>query len=190
MQLTFAQSVIVSIIFHGIILFTIIPSRRNVIYVPLSVELIKISRPQKKHVEVEEEAKKVKEKKKKILERSKKKKDEIKTSQNIISKPQATTRITLEAAKFPYLYYLAMIRKKVATHWDWPHNTGTFKTVVYFRIIQSGEMVNVKLEEKSKDELFDHAALRAIKLSSPFSPLPGGFTEDYLGVFFEFSFKE
>lgn len=164
-----------------------LPSNRNIIHIPLSVELIKISSPVRKEIVQKDLTEKSP--KEKLL-KEKKEKETLDTSTKEVAQPVATTRLTLEAAKFPYMYYLAMIRKKVALHWDWPSNQGVYKTIVYFRILQSGEITQEKFEESSRNELFDTAAFRAIKLCRKFSPLPAGFTDDYLGVYFEFSFKE
>ena len=61
---------------------------------------------------------------------------------------------------------------------------------MYFRIKSNGEIQSVRLTESSGEKIFDQLSLRAVKLSSPFPPLPPGFQEDYLGVYFEFAFRE
>ncbi|MBD3271409.1 MAG: TonB family protein, partial [Elusimicrobia bacterium] len=101
-----------------------------------------------------------------------------------------TTSITLEGAKFPYLYYLRMIKKKIGQNWEWPQNQGVLKTIVYFKILRTGAVEGIEIDTSSKNSLFDTAALRAVHLAKPFSPLPGGYDEEYLGVYFEFAFKE
>lgn len=188
MRLEFYQACILSSILHGVILFGVFPRQRGIIHVPLSVELIKIPSTVPDVIEKKVEDIAVKKKTGKLIEE--KKEDPAKLKKKLVSQPHTTTRLTLEAAKFPYMYYLNMIRKKVSMHWDWPDTKGTYKTVVYFKILHFGEVIGVQLDTQSHNQLFDDAALRAIKLSDPFSPLPGGFKEEYLGVYFEFSFME
>ncbi|MFH1380337.1 MAG: TonB C-terminal domain-containing protein [bacterium] len=189
MRLEFYQACILSSLIHGILLFGFLPGQRAIIHVPLSVELIKIpSRIIKQPEETIQPAEKTPD-----IEKEKKEEKETQAKpvqETPASQPQATTQITLEAVRFPYMYYLNMIRKKVSMHWDWPAKQGTYKAVIYFKIMHSGEIVGIKLDTQSANQLFDDAALRAIKLSDPFSPLPGGFDEDFLGVYFEFNFRE
>lgn len=99
-------------------------------------------------------------------------------------------QISLDTAQFPYTYYTNMIVKKIGRNWQWGTGFGQMKTVLYFKIRRSGDITDVGVKKSSGDRLFDQQAVRAIKLSSPFPPLPDGYSGDDLGVFFEFGFKE
>ncbi|MGA2090058.1 MAG: TonB family protein [Endomicrobiales bacterium] len=102
--------------------------------------------------------------------------------------PQPASRISLDTKNFPYAYYTNMIVKKISRYWQWSTDFGTLKTVVYFRIAKDGTVTETSVHDSSGDKLFDLQAIRAIKLSSPFPPLPQGFPENDLGVYFEFSY--
>jgi TonB family protein len=129
-----------------------------------------------------------KQKKKQEIKKVEEKKQEVTQSE---SKPTTLPSLSLETAKFPFTYYVNQIRKKIIENWLWSQNyTGELKTVVYFKILRSGEIKELSIKESSKNKIYDNICLRAVELSAPFPPLPEGFNEDYLGVYFEFKYKE
>lgn len=99
------------------------------------------------------------------------------------------SQLTLESAKFPYSYYTNTVVKKINRNWQWSTEFDRLKTVVYFRITKTGALSEVSVKESSGDPLFDQQALRAVKLSDPLPPLPEGYEDDHLGIYFEFTFK-
>ncbi|MHB9155251.1 MAG: energy transducer TonB [Endomicrobiales bacterium] len=98
--------------------------------------------------------------------------------------------LSVDAARFPYAYYTSLVVKKIGRSWQWSTEYGKLKAVVYFKIMRSGEIGEVKVKEASGDRLFDEQAVRAISLASPFPPLPSGYSGDDLGVYFEFTYRE
>ncbi len=129
-----------------------------------------------------------KQKKKQEIKKVEEKKQEVTQSE---SKPTTLPSLSLETAKFPFTYYVNQIRKKIIENWLWSQNyPGELKTVVYFKILRSGEIKELSIKESSKNKIYDNICLRAVELSAPFPPLPEGFNEDYLGVYFEFKYKE
>jgi TonB family protein len=132
-------------------------------------------------------------KQKKIVKQVEKKETEEKKQdeQKVASQPTTLPSLSLETAKFPFSYYVNQIRKKIVENWLWSQNyPGELKTIVYFKILRSGEVEEIKIKESSNNKLYDNICLRAVELAKPFPPLPQGFNEDYLGVFFEFKYKE
>ncbi len=91
----------------------------------------------------------------------------------------------LENKNFRYSYYTSAILKKIRRYWQ-DSNINVLRTVVYFRIEKDGTVSKLKISKSSKNDVFDKNALRAIELASPFPPLPDGYTENNLGVYFEF----
>ncbi len=94
--------------------------------------------------------------------------------------------IMLENKNFKFSYYTNTILKRIRKYWHDSGTTSALKTVVYFKINKDGYVLDVKISESSKDELFDQNSLRAVELANPFPPLPENYTEDTLGVYFEF----
>lgn len=94
------------------------------------------------------------------------------------------------AAKFPYSYFINQMRRRISDNWAYSKNVGGLRTVVYFRIMKDGSIENVKVSETSGNNYYDQMAMRSVTLSDPFPPLPAGFSDEYLGVFFEFKYSE
>lgn len=100
----------------------------------------------------------------------------------------SSPQITLDQARFPYGYYLNIVKKSVRRNWQYSNEYENLKAVVYFRIQRGGDVTDTEIEKTSGDPLFDQLALRAVKLSSPFPPLPEGYGDDFLGVHFELKY--
>ena len=89
-------------------------------------------------------------------------------------------------ANFPYTYYLNIITDRVSTNWFTslvdPGISGNFQTIIYFRIEKNGQITDVKVEQSSGVTPLDLSAIRAVKSSAPFPPLPREYDEAYLGI--------
>lgn len=187
--------IILSILVHLCLLYFLpMKKPRQIIYVTFPVELITIPPIQAVREKEKTEPKKEAIVAKKIIEKTKKEEPTKKTEEPEQPFPavqrQPVSSLSLEAAKFPYTYYLNQIRKKVSANWFFNCQSGNLRNVVYFRIKQNGEIIALRLSESSGDKIFDQLSTRAVELSSPFPPLPQGFAEEYLGVYFEFAFRE
>lgn len=93
--------------------------------------------------------------------------------------------IMLENKNFRYSYYTGAILKKIRRYWQ-DSNVNVLRAVAYFKIEKDGTVSKLKIHKSSKNATFDKNALRAIELASPFPPLPDGYEENSLGVYFEF----
>jgi TolA protein len=102
------------------------------------------------------------------------------------------TGIAVDAASFPFGYFLAAIERRVSENWfSAVSEGGTGLTcVVYFRLMRDGSVSDARLETSSGNGYFDRAALRAVKSAAPFPPLPRAFNESYLGIHFTFVQKD
>lgn len=180
-------------------------------FAPIPVELVRISLPaeiapiiqeKKKSEEIvlpKKEAKKAKKTKPKeeVKPEPVKPKEEKEEKKEAPPPPisavpsgrQYGSGVSLEAARFPYTYYLNLVREKIGKNWHWPSLSANRKTVIYFRILRDGRVEQIKTKQSSGEESFDLAALRAIEISAPFPPLPDRFPDEYLGVYFEFSLQ-
>ncbi len=87
---------------------------------------------------------------------------------------------------FPYTYYLNIITEKVSANWFTslvdPGVSGSFQTVVYFRIQRDGQIAELKVEQASGVTALDLSAMRAIRASAPFPPLPRDYQDNYLVI--------
>lgn len=102
-----------------------------------------------------------------------------------------STAIVPDVNDFPFLYYLNIIQKKVTANWNFDYEGVVHqKVVVFFKIDKFGKIYDQKVEQSSGISFLDQSALRAVLLSSPFPPLPEGYSGNFLGVHFGFEFKK
>jgi TonB family protein len=216
MENDFKAFLIVSFIIHAGLFaaFSLQPSRTSYIVLPIDlllnspVQETNISnavQPAGKPVELKKQKEKeivIPKKQKKVLKAAPKK-EEQKEEPKPQAQPQPQTpaqpkaqasgysgSISVDTARFPYAYYTNTIVRKIGRYWQWSNEFGRLKSVVFFRITKDGSVPEVSLKDSSGDNLFDEQAVRAVKLASPFPPLPDGYPDNDLGVYFEFSYKE
>jgi TonB family protein len=89
-------------------------------------------------------------------------------------------------SNFPYTYYLQIITDRVSANWFTslvdPGVSGNFQTIILFRINRDGQVSDLKVEESSGMAPLDLSAMRAVKASAPFPPLPRDYDEAYLVI--------
>ena len=94
--------------------------------------------------------------------------------------------------KFPYAYYIELIKNRIASNWVTGSmgmkSTDKFIVVVSFRILKNGRVVDINIEKSSGVNALDTSALRAVKYSIPFPPLPATYEGRDLTVFIQFVF--
>lgn len=102
------------------------------------------------------------------------------------------TGIAVDAANFPFGYFLLAIERRVSENWfSAVSEGGTGLTcIVYFRLMRDGSVADARVETSSGNGYFDRAAMRAVKSAAPFPPLPRAFTDAYLGIHFTFVQKD
>lgn len=93
--------------------------------------------------------------------------------------------IEVEGPEFEFAYYLKAIRRKIASKWNPPVEVaanGETTGVVRFRILRSGEVMEISVWEPSGMTVFDQSALRAVQAAGPLPPLPPEYPADELGI--------
>ena len=88
---------------------------------------------------------------------------------------------TADGSAFGYDYYLGQMLEQIRRAWTRPPVEGV-RTVLRFRVLSSGEIVDAAVEESSGSRSFDLAALRAVRNASPLPPLPASYRQDHLTV--------
>ncbi|NIO00846.1 MAG: TonB family protein [Candidatus Latescibacteria bacterium] len=157
--------------------------------------------PQEEPEEMEPPPEKPKKKPRKKEERKPQKKEVPTTELNRIEQPEqqpdseqqpVTGDVALDADDFPFAYYIATMKRKIASYWHVPGASGKTSLYcrVYFRVSKDGAITTPDIEESSGSFLFDQAALRAVVQASPLPPLPREFRDDYLGVHFSFAYEK
>ncbi len=103
--------------------------------------------------------------------------------------PEATAEV--EAADFPYAWYLNTLRTKITDSWDPPADRmvagGGTRVVVRFRVHADGRVSDIQVEGASRTPGLDASARRAVDRARPFPPLPDAYAEDVLEVAVRFT---
>ncbi|MFZ5877108.1 MAG: energy transducer TonB [Nitrospirota bacterium] len=95
----------------------------------------------------------------------------------------------MEAVALKYPFYTNALKRKINENWS-PPGAGfaqTRATLVVFTIQRDGSVRGTDIEQSSGDAFFDQAAIRSVLRASPFPPLPPGYSEDNMKIFFSFS---
>jgi TonB family protein len=99
--------------------------------------------------------------------------------------------VSVDTASYPLDdYYLRLIQSKVDRQWRQPVMGKQKRVVIRFVISRRGKVEGVAVEESSGDEYFDQTAVRAVRLSDPFPPLPPSYLGNSLQVHYRFRFGE
>jgi TonB family protein len=84
---------------------------------------------------------------------------------------------------FEYPYWFTQAFNKIVGNWHNPvAYDGTLVCAVYFQVIRSGKVVELRVETPSGIPAFDNACLQAIERSEPFPPLPHEFRDEIIGI--------
>ena len=96
------------------------------------------------------------------------------------------------AADFTDVPYQQGVYKKVAGTWRWPAETPKpgSKAVVIATIRKDGTVPVPALHMKSGSDLWDAAALEAVRKASPFDPLPKTYRPPSVEVHFHFAYDK
>jgi protein TonB len=95
--------------------------------------------------------------------------------------PQGAGALTLNAADFPFAWYLRQVHGKISERWEGQARDGT-QPLLVFEILRDGKIRSLAVEKSSGNPLYDQAALRAVTDATPFPPLPEEFREPFLRV--------
>lgn len=212
-----APYIILSVLVHFLVFFVIFYQKKDknvFMQIPLEVSFYSPVQEQLNESKVVQPVEKAESIKNKQKEKAKNDKDDIAVSKKDKKKPEEIKKdkeetqakkdqqvpesgsvmpsskgIMIENADFKYSYYTSTIVKKIGRYWQWSSVSSSLRAVIYFKIARDGSVYSVYIKESSKNEVFDQNALRTVQLAAPFAPLPEGYKEDNLGVYFEFKFR-
>jgi len=90
---------------------------------------------------------------------------------------------TIDNASFNYPYWFNQAFNRISGNLRNPvAYEGTLVCVVYFQVIRSGKVVELRLDKSSGVPAFDKACLSAIERSDPFPDLPPDFRDEIIGI--------
>lgn len=95
-------------------------------------------------------------------------------------------KIDLNTSNFRFIGYFTSIRKAFELVWVYPSEAVRRglqgETHVEFTIEKNGEVSKIRVVESSGHKVLDIAVVEALRLASPFGPLPSGYQKDRLTV--------
>jgi protein TonB len=116
--------------------------------------------------------------------------EQAKPEERVAEEPMATSAI-VTASRFPYSWYLSIIQGKVRLNWRQPSSrlisAEKLSVQISFRIARSGDIEVVTVRRSSGLQNVDQSAVKAVRDSTPFPPLPSDYMEDHLDVTIDFT---
>ena len=95
-------------------------------------------------------------------------------------------RIDINTSDYRYIGYFTSLRKSVELVWTYPREAvrrGLQGEVgVEFTIMKDGSVKRVKVIRSSGHKILDRSVVEAIKLASPYTPLPDGLEKQKLTI--------
>ncbi len=85
--------------------------------------------------------------------------------------------------------YITELEKQIKKNWHPPKVNSSKRTVVLFKISKNGTFFDYKIVISSNNKLADEAALRAIKMASPFEAFPKKSKSESIDVEFTFDYN-
>lgn len=95
-----------------------------------------------------------------------------------------------DTQNFKFSYYSDQIVRKIVSQWRWAESYGKLRAVVYFKISRDGSVSDISIKESSKNSEYDSNVLDAIRRVSHFPKLPEDYSDESVGVFFEFKYRD
>ena len=90
---------------------------------------------------------------------------------------------TIDNADFDYPYWFRQAGNKILNNFRKTVSIdGSVVVVVYFQVIKSGRMIELRIEQSSGIESIDRDCLAAFERSAPFPPLPSEFRSEIIGI--------
>jgi len=100
--------------------------------------------------------------------------------------PISKEDVHISAGRFPYLWYLTVIKTKLSNAWVPPSGYIIPKEGIYvtvgFTLNKNGTIDNAKVKHSSGMKLLDNSALNAIKSVGTLPAIPSEWKEEYLNV--------
>lgn len=85
--------------------------------------------------------------------------------------------------------YMPKMQQQIKSNWEPVKREVSSTVVVKYEIMKDGKLGDYEIISSSADKQVEKAAIKALKKSSPFEPLPEGFTGDKVDVQFTFDYK-
>ena len=81
--------------------------------------------------------------------------------------------------------YANVVSSRVHNNWSIPPELkprGNIETIIEIKIMRDGSLAYAGFEKRSGNSFYDDSAMKAVKKSAPFPPLPGGFSDNIMEI--------
>lgn len=85
--------------------------------------------------------------------------------------------------------YMRELQRRIKLNWDPPKGNEAKRVVVLFKIAKDGRLLSCNIKKSSGLPSADQAALKAVKLTAPFRPLPSNFKGSSVDIQFTFDYN-
>lgn len=85
--------------------------------------------------------------------------------------------------------YMRKMQKNIKANWNPPKNSASSSVTLKYSIQKNGELKNVSVIKSSGDEKIDFAAVKSLKMTAPFEPLPDSFKGNHIDIQFTFDYN-
>jgi TonB family protein len=85
--------------------------------------------------------------------------------------------------------YMKKLQKRIKKNWNPPKREESKSITIIFIVDKKGDFPYTKILKSSNDQLFDEAAIKAIKDSAPYMPLPDDYNGDNVDIEFKFDYN-
>ncbi|MDR0956284.1 MAG: TonB family protein [Endomicrobium sp.] len=99
------------------------------------------------------------------------------------------SEVSFDRQDFKYFYYKDQITRKINKYWRWIESYERLEVIVYFKIYKDGTVSDIIVKKPSNNNEYDRNALDTIQRAAPFAELPEDYQGEFLGVFFEFKYR-
>lgn len=88
-----------------------------------------------------------------------------------------------------FVGYMKKMQDTIKANWEPPHQKTSKTVVITYSIMKDGKLGSYKITQSSNNKKLDKAAVKALKKSAPFDPLPENFSGDHVDVQFTFDYN-
>lgn len=85
--------------------------------------------------------------------------------------------------------YMKELQRRIKMNWDPPQGYESKRVVLLFKIAKNGGLLSCSVYKSSGLQEADVAAINAVKLATPFDPLPAGFNGSSIDIQFTFDYN-
>lgn len=104
-------------------------------------------------------------------------------------KAVAPAKSSAVASNVDFGPYMRELQRRIKMNWDPPKGTENKRVILRFKIAKDGRLLSNSVLKSSGLAKTDKAALEAVRLASPFRPLPPDFKGESIDIQFTFDYN-